>query len=143
MSTGTTHDIHPSLANIKFNKPDEICHSDGVAQREIPDSDFDLGLHSYKYICLNISVNSRVLGIYHEKRKLKKTIICKYYQFLCCLHTHTKRMEVKFQPNMLAFYQTVHTFLKTDFNHMQCILLDFLVTVKAAPHECLIRTGQH
>ena len=22
------------------------------------------------------------------------------------------------------------------------VLLDFLVTVKAAPHECLIRTGQ-
>ena len=24
----------------------------------------------------------------------------------------------------------------------RCILLDFLVTVKAAPHECVIRTGQ-
>ena len=24
----------------------------------------------------------------------------------------------------------------------QCVLLDFLVTVKAAPHECVIRTGQ-
>ena len=27
-------------------------------------------------------------------------------------------------------------------DHHLLILLDFLVTVKAAPHECVIRTGQ-
>ena len=31
----------------------------------------------------------------------------------------------------------VHNFMKPTY-----VLLDFLVTVKVAPHECVIRTGQ-
>ena len=32
---------------------------------------------------------------------------------------------------------------KINLSHLPiCVLYDFLLTVKAAPHECVIRTGQ-
>ena len=38
----------------------------------------------------------------------------------------------------------VHVYLKVDTNSRRTlsILSDFSLTVKAAPHECVIRTGQ-
>ena len=39
---------------------------------------------------------------------------------------------------LIEIVQKINNFLSS----LLPILLDFLVTVKAAPHECVIRTGQ-
>ena len=44
------------------------------------------------------------------------------------------RKQSAFPDSILLF----KGLMNSDFN----VLLDFLVTVKAAPHECVIRTGQ-
>ena len=40
----------------------------------------------------------------------------------------------------MRIWQLDYIYVKTEYKYG--ILLDFLVTVKAAPHECVIRTGQ-
>ena len=40
----------------------------------------------------------------------------------------------------IASYNQFQCVLKPNFNLQRKVLLDFLLTVKAAPHECVIRT---
>ena len=61
------------------------------------------------------------------------------------------RLQVTVSKHLIGLAVIVANFITTFLKQAyacQClinrptILLDFLVTVKAAPHECVIRTGQ-
>ena len=65
-----------------------------------------------------------------------------------CLLKHINTLQL-FKNVLYGWVQVLHRFLITitllddylcDF---KCnVIYDFLITVKAAPHECVIRTGQ-
>ena len=50
------------------------------------------------------------------------------------------KIKMKYIEILTAFINRLYHFKRTSLNAV--ILLDFSLTVKAAPHECVIRTSQ-
>ena len=81
--------------------------------------------------------------------------MCIHFSFCCCCFAidFFFRNLFKFQDNMVAMatadeYTNISSLWKFFLFMFTCsmvdgetVLYDFLVTVKAAPHECVIRTG--